>query len=107
MAWNRRRFAVWACVAGATLAVGIVTTALAGKGLKTKSQTTEVDPLENGTATAKCKKGTRAVSGGFDGPGFDPTGIDGPAVYAYVLRAGGETPVDHVGVELRRRCFQR
>jgi hypothetical protein len=73
MTWSRRRFAIWACILGtATLAVGIVGTALAGKGLKTKSQTVEVDPAENGTATAKCKQGTKAVSGGFEAEFIPP-----------------------------------
>jgi hypothetical protein len=74
MASSRRRFAIWACVLGtAALAVGIVGTALAGKGLKTKSQTVEVDPFENGSATAKCAQGTKAVSGGFETE-FNPVG---------------------------------
>jgi hypothetical protein len=48
-------------------------TALAGKGLKTKSATESIDPGENGSATAKCKRGTKAVSGGFEAE-FDPAG---------------------------------
>jgi hypothetical protein len=65
MASNRRRFAIWACILGtATLVVGIGVAT--GAKLKTKSQTVEVDPAENGTATAKCKQGTKAVSGGFE-----------------------------------------
>jgi hypothetical protein len=73
MAWSRRRVAIWACILGtATLAVGTGTIALAGKGLKTKSQTVEVDPGENGSASAKCKQGTKAVSGGFEAE-FNPS----------------------------------
>jgi hypothetical protein len=54
-------------VLGALALVAIAgTTALAGKGLKTKSETVEVDPGENGSATATCKRGTKAVSGGFE-----------------------------------------
>jgi hypothetical protein len=66
MASNRRRFAIWACILGtATLVVGIGV-ANGAKNLKTKSQTVEVDPGENGSATAKCRQGTKAVSGGFE-----------------------------------------
>jgi len=54
-----------ACVLGAaTLAIGIG--AASGAKLKTKSATTEIGPLDYGAATAKCKKGTKAVSGGFE-----------------------------------------
>jgi hypothetical protein len=71
MAWSRRRVAIWACILGtATLAVGIGVAT--GAKLKTKSQTVEVDPAENGTATAKCKQGTKAVSGGFEAEFIPP-----------------------------------
>ena len=73
MAWSRRRFAIWACVLGtATVAVGIATTALAGKGLKTKSETENVDPGEDGSPSARCGQGTKAVSGGFEAE-FNPS----------------------------------
>jgi hypothetical protein len=42
------------------------TGALAGKKLKTSSATTTVGTQENGSATAACKRGTKAVSGGFE-----------------------------------------
>jgi hypothetical protein len=90
MASSRRRFAIWACVLGtATLVVGIATTALAGKGLKTKSETENVDPGENGSATARCGQGTKAVSGGFEAE-FD--GLGGPTPLFYMSesrRSGG------------------
>jgi hypothetical protein len=64
MAWMRRRFAIWACVLGAaTLAVGIGVAT--GAKLKTKSASTTLSPEELDSVTAKCKKGTKAVSGGF------------------------------------------
>jgi hypothetical protein len=73
MASSRRGFAIWACVLGtATLAVGIVGTALAGKGLKTKSETENVDPGEDGSPSARCGQGTKAVSGGFEAE-FNPS----------------------------------
>jgi hypothetical protein len=48
------------------LAMTAGATALAGKGLKTKSETESIDPGDNGSATATCKQGTKAVSGGFE-----------------------------------------
>jgi hypothetical protein len=57
-----------AAIATAVLALALIagTTALAGKGLKTKSETVSVEPGENAAATATCKRGTKAVSGGFE-----------------------------------------
>jgi hypothetical protein len=53
------------CIGLAALGTGV---ALGGKGLKTKAQTTTVAPTTVGSATAKCKRGTKAVSGGFASP---------------------------------------
>jgi hypothetical protein len=65
MASNRRRFAIWVCVLGAaTLAVGIGVAT--GAKLKTRSVTETVPPDEFESVTAKCEKGTKAVSGGFE-----------------------------------------
>jgi hypothetical protein len=77
MAWMRRRFAVGACIVGmAILAIGIG--AASGAKLKTSSATTTVPSGETGSATAKCKKGTKALSGGFEGPPDTPTGVGAP-----------------------------
>lgn len=46
--------------------------ALGGKKLKTESETVEVAGEENGSATATCKRGTKAVSGGYQTAGVDP-----------------------------------
>jgi hypothetical protein len=62
---RRHRTPLVLCGALALLAASAATT-LAGKGLKTKSETVTVDPIENGAATPTCKRGTKAVSGGFD-----------------------------------------
>jgi hypothetical protein len=68
MAWSR--LAIWACVLGtATLAIGIGVAT--GAKLKTKSATVVVDSDDVGSATAKCKRGMKAVSGGFEGEPFD------------------------------------
>ena len=46
--------------------LALAVTAAAGERLKTKSQTVDVDSNESETATPKCKRGTRAISGGFE-----------------------------------------
>jgi hypothetical protein len=50
------------CIGLAALGTGV---AVGGKGLKTKTQATTVEPTTVSSATAKCKRGTKAVSGGF------------------------------------------
>jgi hypothetical protein len=44
---------------------------IAGAGLKQVSTTVTIADHAPGSATAKCKRGTKTVSGGFDAPGFD------------------------------------
>jgi hypothetical protein len=76
-------------VIGALALIAIAgTTALAGKGLKTKSETVSVDPGENGSATATCKQGTKAVSGGFEAE-YDPSGSTPFFLIAESRREGG------------------
>jgi hypothetical protein len=59
------RRAIIACVLGvAMLAIGIGVAS--GAKLKTKSESTTLSADEQDTVTAKCKRGTKAVSGGFD-----------------------------------------
>jgi hypothetical protein len=61
-------------------------------GLKTKSETEQLGSFELGSATAKCKRGTTAVSGGFDSP--DPevmaAGFPGPLVLVNESRREGK-----------------
>jgi hypothetical protein len=65
MAWSRRRFAIWACILGtATLAIGVGVAT--GAKLKTKSASETISSSDFDDATAKCRRGTKAVSGGFD-----------------------------------------
>jgi hypothetical protein len=62
------------------VAIAVAATAgLAGGALKTKKATISL-PADSGeeSATAKCKRGFRAVSGGFDGPGFSAEGAGAP-----------------------------
>jgi hypothetical protein len=83
-----------------------------GKGLKARSKTTTIAGAtgmqddESGFATAKCKKGTRAVSGGFSGlvnESFLANDDSGPGVIASISRrAGGrkwETEALNIGGE--------
>jgi hypothetical protein len=58
--------------------------------IKTKSAQTEVIESEAGTATAKCKRGSEAVAGGFDTPNGDPTVPISPAIYPYESRRTGK-----------------
>jgi hypothetical protein len=89
MASSRRRFAIWACALGAaTLAIGIVTTALAGKGLKTKSETESADSIEIADPTARCGQGTKAVSGGFEAE-LDLSGPSPVFLMSESRRSGG------------------
>jgi hypothetical protein len=53
-----------------------VAAALGGKGLRTRPETVTVEPLKNGAATPTCKRGTKAISGGFDSH-YDPHGTLG------------------------------
>jgi hypothetical protein len=69
------------------LALLVPATALAGKGLKTRSETISVEPNENGAAAPTCKRGTRAVSGGFDSH-YDPDGRLGFFEPNQLLRTG-------------------
>jgi hypothetical protein len=58
---------------GAAAILVLAISAVAGAALKTKSATTTVgESPDAGSATAKCKRGSEAVSGGFDNTDFDP-----------------------------------
>jgi hypothetical protein len=70
-----------ALIAVALTVLGV--TAIAGAALETKRAEKRLDPGEKGSASAKCSKGTRAVSGGFDAPGFTADPPDGSYVEAF------------------------
>jgi hypothetical protein len=58
-------------------------------GLKTKSASTTKLAQSPGTVSAKCEKGQRAVSGGFDNPDFGPDFFSDPQVTPYTsMRVG-------------------
>jgi hypothetical protein len=70
----------------ASVAVGVALAALilgaiaaSGAKLKTSSATTIVESGESGSATAKCKQGTKAVSGGYVTPPDTPDGLGAEA----------------------------
>src|SRR4051794_9649509 len=56
---------------------------LATARLSSDSASTTIAPQHNGTATAKCGSGSKAVAGGFAAPGLDPTAETGPAILTY------------------------
>jgi hypothetical protein len=58
--------------------------------VKARSKTVDVDGFEVATAAAKCKRGERVISGGFDDPTFDTAQPpDGSRVLTYVSRKLG------------------
>jgi hypothetical protein len=60
-----------------------------GTRIKTSTRTAEVAPYPDvATATAKCKRGQRAIAGGFDNPEFDPLGL-GPFMRIHESRKIG------------------
>jgi hypothetical protein len=93
-----RRAAVWVCVLGAaTLVAGIGVAS--GAKLTTKSASETLSPGEFDSATAKCKRGTKAISGGFDSD-TDPAAIDGSAILPYTSRAEGGRQWTSTGLNL-------
>jgi hypothetical protein len=87
-----------ACVLGvATLAIGIGVAT--GAKLKTKSESITLSPGELGTVTAKCKKRTEQLSGGFE---FVPSE---PAAPFFLTRSWRDAPVLRGGAAIRRRTW--
>jgi hypothetical protein len=80
--WARSttRLAALMLIAGLAVAA---TAGIAGGALKTKQAEVSVAPSETESATATCKKGTRAVSGGFNAPGFDSNGANDTYVQTF------------------------
>jgi hypothetical protein len=71
-----RRLAILASSA-ALAALVTAALAVAGTKLKTSSATGTAKVGDSPTATAKCKKGTKAASGGFESLSDTPTGLGG------------------------------
>src|SRR5918994_2251551 len=77
---------------GALTATGLLIVVSAGAGaLKTKSASTTIAAGADGSVTAKCKKGSEAVSGGFESPGFvfPFDSIAGPSNFSFESRREG------------------
>jgi hypothetical protein len=86
MRQNRMRaFLVLAATAAVALA-GVTAIAGAGKKLKTRSATTAVEAEGSGSATATCKRGTKAVSGGFEGEYSPPPPLAFPFIVGEMTR---------------------
>jgi hypothetical protein len=71
-----------AVVTLAAVALGLSLVAAAGGALKTEKASITIATGDDGSATVTCDRGTKAVAGGFDGPGFDPT-FDGPYLVTF------------------------
>jgi hypothetical protein len=60
----------------------LVVATTGGAALKTKSASTTIASGDDGSATAKCKRGSEAVSAGFESPDFNPGMLgSNPVVY--------------------------
>jgi hypothetical protein len=68
-------------------------------GLRTRSASTTIAPDEKGAATAKCKRGSEAVSGGFENPGWDLLSMTDTAIWTYGSRRDGRRKVAALGVQ--------
>jgi hypothetical protein len=66
-----------------TSLTGLAAVAFAASPSETRKAQITFAPGQNGSATAECRRGTRVVSAGFDGPGFAAAGA-GP----YVITTG-------------------
>jgi hypothetical protein len=62
------------------------TTGITTGAFKTKRASTTLGADEVGSATAKCKRKTQAVSGGFDAPNFDPLFNTGPSIETFASK---------------------
>jgi hypothetical protein len=82
-----RSRAVWSTLigevaVGAILVLGVAVAA--GAALQTRSASKTVGPTPDAASrSAKCPRGTRVVSGGFDNPGFDDLTPGNPGIFAY------------------------
>ena len=81
--FGMRRGLVVMLIAGLALAAGA---AIAAGGLKTKKAQVSVAPGTTKSATAKCKQGTRAISGGFEAPPLASTSSAGSYVQTFTTR---------------------
>ena len=87
---NRNRFPSGSRRIFAVL-IGIAITATAGiadADLATKSNSTTIDAAGSGSATAKCRRGSEAVSAGFHNPDFATA--NGPQIFPFSSKRLGD-----------------
>lgn len=89
----KRRTRIGALIASGAL---VATTALVGAELKTKSADVELAAGQDGSATARCRAGTTAFSGGMKNPDYEPVN-EGPAIYLTGLMREGKRRISAVG----------
>src|SRR5262245_49670704 len=78
----------WGGVATAFAVTCLVAAGVAGARVVTGLKSTSVAQQTNGSVAARCARGSEAVSGGFENPGFDPTG-PGPAISTFSSKRTG------------------
>jgi hypothetical protein len=78
----------------ATAAALVAGATLASADLTSDTDRTTIAPGETGVATAKCSRGSEAVSGGFNSPGF-ASGANG--IYTYASKRAGERKAKALG----------
>ena len=81
-----RRVAVSALIAAGVLAIAA---GIATAKLQTRSKSTTIAADGNGKATAKCPRGSEAVSGGFAAPHFDPN-FSGRSILPFGSKRAGD-----------------
>jgi len=93
---STRRTIGLALIAIAALVAAI---APASWALRTRSASTTIAPDEKGAATAKCRKGSEAVSGGFENPGWDYLSGTDTAIWTYGSKRDGRRKVAALGAQ--------
>lgn len=85
MTGRRRQRTRW-ITCGAVVATFAGAVGIAAANFAPASKNVTVAPGTDGSATAACRQGSEAVSGGFAAPGFDPKGKTGPAILPFASR---------------------
>jgi hypothetical protein len=80
-----RPWTLWIAI-GSVVATFAAAAAIAAAGFTPVSNSSNIKPGDDGSATTECPQGKEAVSGGFAAPGFDPTGKTGPAILPFASR---------------------
>ena len=84
---SARKFAIGVLIAaGLVVVVGGIATAR----VKTETKSTTIAAGSKGKASAKCPRGSEAISGGFAAPGFDVGPGGGPRLFHFASKRGGD-----------------